>query len=245
MVEGYLMTEPIQTSSTGLPIGPPVNPVDGMAAPARQPLAGQIVTLRPLEAERDAEALFQISHSPDADPPIWTYMPYGPFTDGAHMEIWLQHQALSKDPLFFTVFENSSNKQVGLVSFLAIVPEMRRLELGHIWYTPAAQRTKVNTETIYLMLTEAFDRLNYRRVEWKCDALNARSRAAALRLGFSYEGLFRQHLIYKGRNRDTAWFAMLDYEWPAIKKNMERWLYGNEPDLSLRQLNNQLKSDTV
>ena len=158
------------------------------------------------------------------------------------MEIWLQHQALSRDPLFFTVFENSANKQVGLVSFLAIVPEMRRLELGHIWYAPAAQRTKVNTETIYLMLSEAFDRLNYRRVEWKCDALNARSRAAALRLGFSYEGLFRQHLIYKGRNRDTAWFAMLDYEWPAIKKNMERWLYSNEPDISLRQLNSQLAS---
>ena len=238
------MTEPIQTSSSGLPIGSPVEPVDQMTAPAKQPLVGQIVSLRPLEAERDAETLFHISHRAGEEASLWTYLPYGPFTDRAHMQIWLQQQAQSTDPLFLTVFENSSNKQVGLVSFLAVVPQMRRLELGHIWYAPEAQRTKVNTETIYLMLTEAFDRLNYRRVEWKCDALNARSRAAALRLGFSYEGLFRQHIIYKGRNRDTAWYAMLDSEWPAIKENMERWLYSNEPNLSLGRLNDRLKNDS-
>ncbi len=239
------MTEPSQSSSSGLPIGLPVDPVDDMAAPARQPLTGQIVSLIPLEAARDAERLFHVSHNFGTEPPIWTYMPYGPFTDRAHMQVWLQHQAKSTDPLFFTVFENNSNKQVGMVSFLAITPEMRRLELGHIWYAPEVQRTKVNTETIYLMLSEAFDRLNYRRVEWKCDALNTRSRTAALRLGFRYQGLFRQHMIYKGRNRDTAWFAMLDHEWPAIKKNMERWLYSNESNLSLRQLNDELKIDTV
>jgi RimJ/RimL family protein N-acetyltransferase len=124
-----------------------------------------------------------------------------------------------------------------LVSFLNIVPDMRRLELGHIWYGLAAQRTKINTETIYLMLRETFDGLNYRRAEWKCDALNARSRAAALRLGFRYEGIFRQHMIYKGRNRDTAWYAMMDHEWPRIKANMERWLESDPGAISLSALN--------
>lgn len=125
-----------------------------------------------------------------------------------------------------------------MVSFLNIDAEMRRLELGHIWYTLDAQGTQANTEAVYLMLCEAFDRLHYRRVEWKCDALNARSRAAALRLGFSFEGIFWQHMVVKGRNRDTAWFAMLDGEWPAIKQNLETWLYRNPNwKLSLADLN--------
>jgi RimJ/RimL family protein N-acetyltransferase len=133
-----------------------------------------------------------------------------------------------------------------MVSFLNIVPDAYRLELGHIWYSPEAQRTKVNTETVYLMLCETFDRLKYRRVEWKCDALNERSRAAAERLGFKSEGIFRQHMIVKGRNRDTAWFSMLDREWPSIKKNMELWLYDNqEQKLSLRELNNEISSANI
>ena len=116
---------------------------------------------------------------------------------------------------------------------------MQRLELGHIWYTPNFQQSNVNTETIYLMLCEAFDRHQYRRVEWKCDSLNTRSRAAALRLGFKFEGIFRKHMIVKNRNRDTAWFSMLDSEWSSTKKNMEKWLYKN-PDrkFSLTDLNN-------
>ena len=126
-----------------------------------------------------------------------------------------------------------------MVSFLNIVSDMRRLELGHIWYSPDYQRSNVNTEAIYLMLCEAFDRLKYRRVEWKCDSLNERSRSAALRLGFKFEGIFRQHMIIKGRNRDTAWFSMLDSEWTAVKKNMEVWLYHNSDQrLSLTTLNN-------
>ena len=127
-----------------------------------------------------------------------------------------------------------------MVSFLNIVSDMRRLELGHLWYSPDSQRSNVNTEAIYLMLCEAFDRLKYRRVEWKCDSLNEKSRSAALRLGFKFEGTFRQHIIVKiRRNRDTAWYSMLDSEWTAIKKNMEMWLYQN-PDrkLSLTAINN-------
>jgi RimJ/RimL family protein N-acetyltransferase len=121
-----------------------------------------------------------------------------------------------------------------------MLPQMRCLELGNIWYSPIVHHTKINTETIYLMLSEAFDVLEYRRVEWKCDALNARSRAAALRLGFNFEGVFRQHYIIKRRNRDTAWFAMLDSDWPAVKSNMNRWLYSNEDSISLAEINQPL-----
>ncbi|MGH6959873.1 MAG: GNAT family N-acetyltransferase, partial [Dongiaceae bacterium] len=120
---------------------------------------------------------------------------------------------------------------------LNIVPVNRCVELGHIWYGPAAQRTRINTEAILLMLCESFDALGYRRVEWKCNALNEPSRRAALRLGFAFEGVFRQHMIIKGRNRDTAWYALVDGDWPTVKHNMERWLYGDEAGLSLRQLN--------
>lgn len=232
------MAESAQMANLKLPVGSMVKPVDKMMAPARKPLPGQFVSLLPLDADRDAKRLYKISHGSALKSQIWTYLPYGPFADVVDMKYWLQQQAQSADPLFFTVSENNSHKQVGLVSFLAIAPDMRRLELGHIWYGSEAQRTRVNTETIYLMLSAAFDQLNYRRVEWKCDALNGRSRAAAIRLGFKYEGLFRQHMIYKGRNRDTSWYAMLDYEWPTIKKNMERWLYSGEPNLSLHRLNN-------
>jgi RimJ/RimL family protein N-acetyltransferase len=143
------------------------------------------------------------------------------------------------------VTERAGNPPIGIVSYLNIVPVMRRLELGNIWYTPQVQRTKVNTESIYLMLCETFDRLHYRRAEWKCDALNARSRAAAQRLGFSFEGVFRQHMIVRNRNRDTAWFAMTDEDWPLIKANMERWLYGPEKSLSLRSLNASLLRSVV
>ena len=123
-----------------------------------------------------------------------------------------------------------------MASFLNIDPAMRHVELGHIWYGPAAQRTRANTEAAYLMLRESFEALGYRRVEWKCDRLNARSRAAALRLGFTHEGTFRQHMIVKGRNRDTAWFAMLDREWPAVRAAIERWLVAEPGTLSLIEL---------
>jgi len=153
------------------------------------------------------------------------------------MAEWLAGCAESDDPLFLSVTSLGSGTRVGMVSFLNIIPDAWRLELGHIWYAPSVQRTKVNTESVYLMLRESFG-LGYRRIEWKCDALNAKSRAAALRLGFKFEGIFRQHLIYKGRNRNTAWFSMLDAEWPRIRQNIERWLYENDDGgLSLTQLN--------
>ena len=207
-----------------LPVGPHVPDITAAALP-KAPPAGKFVLLRPLEPAADAPGLFAVSHGSPQHDAIWTYLAYGPFADAAAMETWLQEQAPKTDPLFLAVCGRENGETLGMVSFLNIVPDMRRLELGHIWYGLKTQRTKTNTESIYLMLRSAFEDWHYRRVDWKCDSLNARSRAAALRLGFRYEGLFRQHMIYKGRNRDTAWFAMMDHEWPAVKRGMEEWLY--------------------
>ncbi len=204
-----------------LPVGPPVAPRD-VARPGRGERRGRFVSLRPVDAAADAEVLFAGSHGDPARERLWTYMAYGPFRDVRTFEDWLSSLMPQQDPLFLTVVDNASGKPVGVVSYLAIRPELRVLELGHIWYVTAAQRGPANTEAAFLMLQESFD-LGYRRVEWKCDALNAASRRAALRLGFTYEGIFRQHMVTKGRNRDSAWFAMLDGEWPARRARFERW----------------------
>ena len=222
-----------------LQVGNLVQPIARVDAPQRTDYKGKFVTLSPINPQTDVTELYHCSHGSVSKEQIWTYMSYGAF-DGTHdMHKWLEEGAASQDPLFFTVHHLESEQRVGMVSFLNIVSDMRRLELGHIWYSPDSQRSNVNTEAIYLMLCEAFDRLKYRRVEWKCDSLNERSRAAALRLSFKFEGIFRQHIIVKGRNRDTAWYSMLDSEWSAIKKNMEMWLYQNpDQQLSLTVLNN-------
>ena len=228
-------------NTSTLPTGKPVDSTDLGRRPHRVPLDGRFVALLPLDPASDVQELFDCSHGDEVTESLWTYLGYGPFADPDAMANWLRTVAESNDPLFFTVHQKSSPRpRVGMVSLMSIVPEMGRLEVGHIWYGPRAQRTKVNTESVYLMLCEAFDGLRNRRVEWKCDSLNERSRAAADRLGFSFEGIFRQHLVVKGRNRDTAWFSMLDSEWPAIKSNMETWLYDDARVLSLRQLNREL-----
>jgi len=196
------------------------------------------VSLVPLDPDAHAAELFAASHDgSDEAARMWAYMAYGPWADEASMRAWAEPLRWSDDPLFFTVIDRPSGDPVGVVTFMSIDPAMRHLELGNIWFAPRAQRTRANTESVYLMLRTAFDELDHRRVEWKCDALNARSRAAADRLGFTFEGVFRQHMIIKGRNRDTAWYAMLDSEWPAVKANMERWLDAPDPPPSLRELN--------
>lgn len=221
------------------PVGAPVAESALTDRPSAGALTGAEVSLRPLDPGRDRAALYAQSHGDAETERLWTYMPYGPFANEAEMGAWLARCAASEDPAFRAVVD-ATGQPCGMVSYLNILPSQRRLELGHIWYAPAVQRSAVNTETIYLMLCESFDRLGCRRVEWKCDALNARSRAAALRLGFRFEGIFRQHMIVKGRNRDTAWFALVDADWPAVRANMERWLRGAEPGLSLRALNRPL-----
>jgi RimJ/RimL family protein N-acetyltransferase len=220
-----------------LPVGDLVPPVEAAGPPARRPYRGEFVHLIPVSPD-DAPELFAAAHGSPQCEGLWTYMPVGPFSDAAHMRSWLEEIAGGDDPLYFTVRRVDPGDAVGMVSFLSIDPPHRRLELGNIWYAPEAQRTKVNTEAMWLMLEEAFGPGCCRRVEWKCDALNARSRAAAQRLGFTFEGIFRKHRIVRGRNRDTAWFALVDDDWPRVRANMRRWLYENEAgELSLAALN--------
>jgi RimJ/RimL family protein N-acetyltransferase len=195
--------------------------------PAREVLAGARVERQPLDAQRHAADLFAAAQGGDTaapDPRLWDFMGYGPFGSADEMAGWAAAQARSVDPLFFAVVDRATGRAGGMVSFLRIEPDHGCIEIGHIWFGAAVQRTPQATEAIYLLLRHAFDALGNRRVEWKCDAANARSRSAALRLGFTFEGVFRRHMVVKGRNRDTAWFSLLDHEWPAARRAFEAWL---------------------
>ena len=216
-----------------LPVGEPLEPRNAGRPEVRERL-GRFVSLVSVDADAHADPLFL---STKDDPRVWTYLSYGPFLDPTEMRGWMAGLVDSQDPLFLTVIDHGTGEPVGVVSFMNIDLPMRHLELGNIWYAPAAQGTRVNTETVFLMLRESFEELGHRRVEWKCDSLNARSRAAAIRLGFTFEGVFRQHMIVKGRNRDTAWFSMLDTEWPRVGQNMKRWLDAEPGSISLGELN--------
>lgn len=219
----------------GRPRGEPVDwsPVE---RPARRDQHGRHVTLRPLDPAADGESLFGVSHAPDGDPGVWTYLPHGPFTSLSAMRGRLEEQAASEDPLFFSVIPSETGAAAGFASYLRIDPAFGTIEVGYIMLGPSLQRTTAATEAIYLMIRHAFDDLGYRRFEWKCDALNAPSRRAAERFGFTFEGIFRQHMVVKGRNRDTAWFAIIDHEWPPIRAAFEAWLDPSNFDASGRQL---------
>jgi RimJ/RimL family protein N-acetyltransferase len=194
-------------------------------------LEGSLVKLVPLDLERDLDALYAASDgrptswgerrtgSYDPDASVWRYMPAGPFCDPAGLAGYLRGLLAAPDGLCLCVTDPRSDQQLGVVNYQANVPEHLKIELGGIWYSPVAQRTGANTEATYLMLDHAFG-LGYRRVEWKCDALNERSRHAAERLGFTFEGVQDAHYIVKGRNRDTAWFRMLDSEWPGVRERL-------------------------
>jgi RimJ/RimL family protein N-acetyltransferase len=165
-----------------------------------------------------------VAYSQDANGRLWTYLPYGPFASFADFQLHIENSALSEDPLFYAIINVNTGKAEGVASYLRITPLHGVMEVGHINYAPRLQKTAAATEAMALMMGHVFDELGYRRYEWKCDALNAASRQAALRLGFVFEGVFRQAVIYKGRNRDTAWFSIVDTEWPAIKEAFEKWL---------------------
>ncbi|MEQ1860161.1 MAG: GNAT family protein [Chthoniobacteraceae bacterium] len=204
-----------------------------MTTPVPRTFTGRFITLVPLNPEADADELFLGSHEPDSVEAMWRYVSGGPFADAAAMRDWLRERQALPDAIPFTAIDNASGRRVGSITLMRITPEHGVAELGFIWFAPAAQRTKANTEANYLLLRHCFSDLGYRRMEWKCDTENARSRAAAIRLGYKFEGIFRQHMMIKGRNRDTAWFAMLDHEWPGIAAAMERWLYeGDSTPLS-------------
>ena len=184
---------------------------------------GDLVRLEVLDPERQAESLFTSSHSPAAKG-LWQHLPYGPFAGQAEFTAWLEQRAASTDPLFYAVVDWESMRALGMASFLRIDPGNGVIEIGHIWFAPELQRSRKATEAIFLMAKTAFDDLGYRRLEWKCDSLNVPSRRAADRFGFTFEGIFRHHMIVKGRNRDTAWFSMTDGEWPSRKAAFEAWL---------------------
>jgi RimJ/RimL family protein N-acetyltransferase len=192
-------------------------------SPARAPLEGRLVTVTPLDPAAHATSLYEGSHGTVKEE-LWRYLWDGPFPDRSAFDSYLKQKAASEDPLYFAIVDHRSGLAAGHASYLRITPEHRVIEVGGILFTPHIQRTAGATEAMYLMARHAFEDLGYRRYEWKCDGLNAPSRRAALRLGFTFEGIFRQHMIVKGRNRDTAWFSMCDHEWPARKANFERWL---------------------
>jgi RimJ/RimL family protein N-acetyltransferase len=202
--------------------------LNGFTAPAGVPdattaLRGEHVVLEPLDVARHGDALFAAA-TDGADPVLWKYLAYGPFDgDRAGFEEHLRAQAASSDPRFYAVVE-VGGRAVGVVSYLRMDPPNGVIEIGHIWFGAALQRTPGATETVALLARHAFDVLGNRRLEWKCDAANARSQAAARRFGFTYEGTFRQHMIVKGRNRDTAWFSIVDGEWPAVSAGFAAWL---------------------
>lgn len=191
--------------------------------PVRLALAGARVSLEPLDPPAHAAALYEASRGAGAEH-LWDFLAVGPFEAADQFDAWLESVAALDDPLFYAIVPQASSLPAGMCSYLRITPEHGVIEIGNIWFSPGLQRTAAASEAIYLLARHAFDTLGYRRLEWKCDALNAPSRRAALRFGFSFEGVFRQHMVVKGRNRDTAWYALLDGEWPQARSAFERWL---------------------
>jgi RimJ/RimL family protein N-acetyltransferase len=203
--------------------------------PHRTVLRGAHVLVRPLDAANDAEPLFAVSHPPEGDPTIWTYLPDGPYGSADDLRQMLRWAQDSEDPLYFALCRLPDEQPLGLASYLRIEPRQGVIEIGHVWFGVPLQRTTAASEAIYLLARHVFDNLGYRRLEWKCNALNAASRRAAERFGFTFEGVFRQHQVVKGRNRDTAWYAITDDQWPAIGRGFEAWLSPANRDEDGRQ----------
>ncbi|HYN38014.1 MAG TPA: GNAT family protein [Rhodospirillales bacterium] len=215
--------------------GAPVLPLPSGLFPPRVPLEGVAVRLEPLHPAVHAAELYAASHQDARARSVWTYLWPAPFADEAAFTAWLRDGAAAADPIFYAIRARASGRASGMAAYLRIAPKDGVLEIGHIWFAPAVQRTRLSTEALALMLGHGFDDLGYRRVEWKCDALNAASRRAALRLGFRFEGIFFRHMIVKGRNRDTAWFSMLAEEWPERRAAFAAWLADDNFDAGGRQ----------
>jgi RimJ/RimL family protein N-acetyltransferase len=203
--------------------------------PGRASLQGGHVLLRPVDAAADAEPFFAATHPPAAEESIWRYMFDGPYKDAAEMRQAMEWIETVNDPIFFTIVRLADQRPLGRAAYMRIEPHHGTIEIGGILFAPELQRTAAATEAIYLMIRHAFDDLGYRRVEWKCDALNEASRRAAARFGFTYEGVFRQHMVIKDRNRDTAWFAIVDDDWPRLRTTFETWLAPENFDAQGRQ----------
>jgi len=217
----------------GQPVGAPLPDWQPPALPARAPMTGHFCRLEPLDAAAHAQAL-HAANQLDTTGKLWTYLPYGPFTDFTSYRAWLDSMSQSTDPLFYTIINLKNGAPVGLAAYLRITPGSGTIEVGHLNYSPLLQKTPAATEAMYLMMAHAFS-LGYRRYEWKCDSLNAPSRAAALRFGFKFEGIFRQATVVKGRTRDTSWYSIIDTEWPALREIFQRWLHPDNFDSQGRQ----------
>jgi RimJ/RimL family protein N-acetyltransferase len=210
------------TSPEAYPVGALVDPAPA-PRPQRVSLEGRHVRIVPFDLAAHGREIFDASSGAENDG-LWAYMGNGPFADFETFSAYYAEAAKKEDPLLFAILDKNSGRAVGHATYLRIAPQDRAIEVGNILYTPLMQRTVGATEAMYLMARHAFEDLGYRRYEWKCNDLNAPSRRAAQRYGFHFEGIFRQHMIIKGRNRDTAWFAMLDSDWPRVKAAFEAWL---------------------
>jgi RimJ/RimL family protein N-acetyltransferase len=207
-------------NALGQPVGLPLADTSPRQVPPRTAMVGRYCSVVPLSLDH-ADELYTAFRA-DEENRIWTYLPNGPYNDPADFRAWVNEAIQKDDPLMHAIVVDGC--ALGHASYLRITPASASIEVGFINLSPALQRTRAATEFQYLMMRRAFDELGYRRYEWKCDALNAPSRKAAERLGFTYEGTFRQATHYKGRNRDTAWFSIIDSEWPGLKQRFERWL---------------------
>jgi RimJ/RimL family protein N-acetyltransferase len=212
---------------------------------------GAVASVRPLDPARDAQALYDRSHPPNGDPSVWRYLPTGPYPDRASYRAALEEQTESRDALLFVITTADDDRPLGQISYMSIVPEHGRIELGNIWFSGPLKRSAAATEAVFLLAKHAFEDLGNRRLEWKCNALNEPSRRAAVRFGFEYEGVFRNHQVVKGHNRDTAWYAITDQRWPAIRSAFEAWLAPANFDsdgtqiASLRQMTANLELDSA
>jgi RimJ/RimL family protein N-acetyltransferase len=206
------------------PIGGRVEPLPAGTKPDGRPLFGRYVILEHVDVSKHGRDLYRSFAESDPEGDLWTYMGYGPFENLEQFLTWLESRQASVDPLFYAFHRKSDGKAAGMGAFMRHDPPNGVIEIGHIWLSPGLQRTREATESIYLMMRHAFEDLGVRRLEWKCDALNAASRQAAKRFGFTFEGIFRQHYIVKGRNRDTAWFSLIDKEWADAREAFDHWL---------------------
>lgn len=205
------------------PVGDPLPGWTPRPAPERVVLDGGYCRLEPLDAERHADELYE-AYATETDGRNWTYLPDGPFESAGAYRLWAEAAARSTDPLHYAVVDRSTGRAVGTMSLVRHDPANGVIEVGYVVFSPLLQRTPISTEAQYLLMSYAFDKLGNRRYEWKCDALNAPSRKAAERLGFTFEGVFRQAVVYKERNRDTAWYSIVDGEWPLLREAFRAWL---------------------
>lgn len=222
------------TNEYGQPIGAPVPSWSPRPAPSAVTLEGTYCRIEPLDAQRHAQDLYE-AYRAAPDGRDWTYLSVGPFAEIEDFRRHAEAAAHSTDPMHFAVVDRKTGKAVGTLALMRIEPKSGVIEVGFVTFSPLLKRTPLSTEAQYLLMAYVFDELGYRRYEWKCDSLNAPSRKAAERLGFQFEGVFRQAVVYKGRSRDTAWFSILDSEWPAQKQAFQAWLAADNFDEQGRQ----------